>query len=90
MSRNHATEYDVFGHEFKHAYDKMYYLESSQQYKGKDFTIDEFYTVMFENRLRKDEGNKYMRRSYGGVPIPLEYKKIIMFNRNNNKRYEIK
>ena len=90
MSRNHATEYDIFGHEFKHAYDKMYYIDSSQQYKGSNFTIDEFYTVMFENRLRKDEGNKYMRRSYGGVLIPTIYKKFFMFNRNNRKRYEVK
>ena len=68
----------------------MYYLGSRQKYGGKNFTIDEFYTVMFENRLRKDEGNKYMRRSYGGVLIPTMYKKFFMFNRNNRKRYEVK
>ena len=90
MRRNHGTEYDIFGHEFKHAYDKMYHIDSSQQYKESNFTIDEFYTVMFENRLRKDEGNRFMRNNYGRVPIPYQYRKFFMFNRNNRKRYEVK
>ncbi len=76
MRRNHGTEYDIFGHEFKHAYDNMYYLGSRQKYGRENFTIDEFYTVMFENRLRKDEGNRFMRNNYGRVPIPYQYRKF--------------
>ena len=90
MILNHGTEYDIFGHEFKHGYDNMFRLDYDTKYGKENFTIDEFYTVMFENRLRKDEGNKHMRTSYGKINVPSQYKKFLMFNRKNNKRYEIK
>ncbi len=89
MIKNHATEYDVFGHEFKHGYDFMYHLDSDTKYGNENFTIDEFYTVQFENRIRKDGGNKYRRTSYGKVTVPKQYKKFLMYNRNINKIYEI-
>ena len=72
--KNHAkngttfTDYEILGHELKHAYDIQYYKNSRLE--------DEYKIVNFENLIRKEEGRP-MRTNYDGHPIPDNLKGVI-------------
>ena len=62
------TDVETIGHELKHSYDGQFYKNSRKKDKH-DIHIDEYYTVNFENLIRKEEKVK-SRTNYSGNPIP--------------------
>lgn len=66
------TYYELIGHELKHAYDMENHKDSNKRDKN-GVKYDEYNTVNFENRIRKEEENPE-RNTYNGYKIPNEIK----------------
>lgn len=69
------TDYEILGHEIKHAYD-IQYTKNSRVVDEYNIKLDEYRTVNFENLIRKEEGRP-IRTNYDGHPIPDKLKEII-------------
>ena len=65
------TDYEVIGHELKHAYDYQIEKNSSEEDEN-GVQYDEYRAVQFENLIRNEE-NRPMRTTYGTHPLPKEY-----------------
>ena len=65
------TDYEVLGHELKHAYDFQEGINSSKKDEN-GVQYDEYKAVQFENLIRKEE-NRPLRTTYGEHPLPNEY-----------------
>ena len=65
------TDYEVLGHELKHAYDFQKGINSSEKDKN-GVQYDEYKAVQFENYIRKEE-KRPMRTTYGEHLLPNEY-----------------
>ena len=68
------TDYEVIGHELKHAYDFQNGIASSEK-DANGIEYDEYRAVQFENLIRKEE-KRPMRTTYGKYPVPKEYLKL--------------
>lgn len=65
------TDYEVIGHELKHAYDFQNGIASSDK-DANGVEYDEYRAVQFENLIRKEE-KRPMRTTYGKHPVPQKY-----------------
>ncbi len=67
------TDYEVVGHELKHAYDYQKGINSSKEDEN-GVQLDEYRAVQFENLIRYEE-NRPMRTTYGFFSLLKEYLK---------------
>jgi RHS repeat-associated protein len=65
------TDYEVVGHELKHAYDFQKGISSSEE-DVNGVQYDEYRAVQFENLIRKEE-KRPMRTTYGKHIVPKQY-----------------
>lgn len=73
------TDYEILGHELKHAYDIQNY-QNSRKVDEHTIKLDEYNTVNFENLIRMEEGRP-LRTNYHGYPIPKDQKnRITLWN----------
>ena len=71
MGSETFTDYEVIGHELKHAYDFQNGIASSDK-DANGVEYDEYRAVQFENLIRKEE-KRPMRTTYGKHPVPQKY-----------------
>ena len=64
------TDYEIIGHELKHAYDIEFNLNTNKK-DANGTELDEYWTSNFENLIRKEEGRP-QRTKYGRFKIPKE------------------
>lgn len=73
------TDYELIGHELKHAYDIQFKMNDRGKDKKTGIKISEYETVNFENLIREEEGRQ-LRTRYT-YPIPKElWRRITIWN----------
>ena len=78
------TDYEVIGHELKHAYDYEVYTNTRKTDKY-GIELDEYWTVNFENLIRKEE-KRPQRTTYSNSKFDVKIPKEHLNNYNLERR----